>query len=252
MGETWQTSYKSFDNQHVHHITTDKHTGWVYAGLDGFGDAVVTKTRCIVTKDNGVTWTDIEIPYPNADYGLTYFAEDFRLGNGETTILGGNTIYRTEDNINFEVVLKGFQGVRTIRDINGRIIAGGNAGQSNRVVQLYSSTDKGFTWNTIYAENWLDTNAAGAGVRYFSDVSKPLGATENQMIIGGNASEYKPLRVFEGGNNYHALVYIDVGELPIGGKTIKVKYGHSVKFPKRLTQKDLSIDNSLIFRLKIR
>lgn len=255
-GLTFTSIYQSYDNQHVHTITVDKTVApnTLYLGLDGINDGT-HDPRCMKSIDYGATWSRLPIPFNNADFGVTYCGNGYRLCNGEADVLGGCTIYKTVDDVNFYSVLQTLQGVRNITAFDNVIIAGGNTEGANLVSQFYMSYDDGETWKTVYAANMYD--AFGDGPRLFSKKFTPSGSAEPQMLVGGYFtganSAYDPLnwRIFVGGDRHYALVYINIGSLPLTGRTIKVKYGYPIKYPKKQIYNDLSDNSNLILRLKL-
>lgn len=226
-GNTFTKIYENTDVQHVHHICINKNTtpNEIYVGLDN------ASTRygplCIKSVDSGITWTEVPVPYRNRDYAFRYFGDGYKLGCGEANILGGYTLYKTTDENNpdaYKVVLNTNQGIRNIiSPVEGILIAGGCAGGTNKIGQLYMSTDDGETWETIYtdeAESNTSTSA-GNGYRFFTDYFTPSGATEAQVIASGYGRKYG-LRCYFGGSRRSAIVYVNVGDVPNGGKTISM------------------------------
>lgn len=249
-GDTWVSIYQSFNNQHVHQISFDPYTNTLYAGIDGHRPTtpdLITRPRCVKSTDAGVTWTELPIPFYNRDYGLHFFGDGYRLGHGECSILGGQTIYRTTDDVNFVSVLNTNQGIRKIVEVDGVIYAGGNAGQSNRVAMIYASYDMGLTWKTIWAEDWQNTSGAGDALRTFSKVMIPAGgsAADRQMLIGGNGS-YRRLRFFPSGSNYSAFAYVKVGNLPTSGRTITVETKYTYPAQQKKVFSEIDLPNKML------
>lgn len=217
------------DCQHVHSVTVDKTVtpNHIYVGVDNSA----TAPKCYRSVDGGDNWAEIDIPFRNRDYGYRYFGDGFALGFGEANILGGPTIYKTtdiDDANACKAVCHTLQGVRTIQKIEDTIVAFGVAGEANKIEQYMVSNDDGETWLTAYAGNLesLSHVNAGDGIRFTTDYFVPMGANEQQVIGTGYNRGYT--RIYFGGNHYQALVYVNVGDIPVGGKTIKLKTGYVV------------------------
>lgn len=215
--------------QHVHCITIDKNVtpNHIYVGLDNSS----TNPKCYRSVDGGDNWAEVDIPFRNRDYGYRYFGNGFTLGCGEANILGGATIYKTTDvdDVNAcKAVCSTLQGVRKIQKIADTIVAFGCAGGTNKIEQYLISNDDGETWSTAYAGNIesLYHTSSGDGIRYTTDYFMPMGSAEPQVIATGFNRGYT--RIYFGGNHYQALVYVNVGNIPAGGKTIKLKTGYIV------------------------
>jgi len=253
-GDSFSIVWFNEENQHIHFIGIDPYTGYVYAGID----ASRTLKKNIRSVDSGTNWTVLDVPYFNRDYGLTYYGNGFRLGNGEAANSGGITVWKTTDDVNFTKSLNTMQGVRQIADFNGSIVVGGNASRVVRTSQLVISEDNADNWITAWADRFTDTPGAGDGPRWFTPYFTPQGASEQQMICTGQytwtshpENEFKPIRMFKGGSRYFALIYVKVGNLPIAGKTIKLNYGYNTDYPKRKIYKELIPVTDLLFRIKL-
>ena len=237
------TVYRSIDNgvsfqkvlhvaevQHVHNISINKYSNPVEIFV-GFDHQDIKGARCYISKDYGETWENLDVPYRNRDYAFDFCEENLYLGCGEANILGGATLYKTSnysDDKLYKTVANNKQGVRTIVKVGkNKLIAGGCAGGTNQIPQLYMSEDNGETWETIWADDSIKTTSSGVGVRFFTDLMTPMGATEEQMLISGYGQNYT-LRCYFDGEFAYALVYVNVGDIPTTGKTITLKTGYLI------------------------
>ncbi|AIY85332.1 BNR/Asp-box repeat family protein (plasmid) [Clostridium baratii str. Sullivan] len=249
-GLTFQKVFHNAEVQHVHNISINKYTNPVEIFV-GFDHQDVRGARCFVSKDLGETWTDVDIPYRNRDYAFDYCEENLYLGCGEANILGGVTIYKTTDYNDkrlYKTVANNKQGMRTIINIgDGRLLAGGCSGGTNQIPQLYLSQDKGDTWKTIWCEDLQSSGSAGNYVRFFTPHIVPKGADKKQILISGFGQPYT-LRCFFGEDNYYAIAYVNVGDIPTSGKTIKLKTGYVIN---KDCSKDMKVEpEGLAFNVK--
>lgn len=251
--------------QHIHHIHFDSYHNIIYVGMDDsnnaeFGPSVVK------SYDNGETWVNVEFTdeeeetNPNAliwqndrsrDFTPCWFSEDgtFSLGGGETNVLGGFTLLRTDNteavlagtpsltDKKFDVVIDNGSAIRAaIASLDDDfIVVPIVAGGTRTTAQLALSTDKGKTWRTIWHhEDPLSTRHVGNGPRY-SCICEPSG-DERQIIVTGSSEDdkYSPLRVYRGGNHYYGELLVDVGNLPANGMQLVVKSGYAMKYPNKL------------------
>ena len=239
-GETFSMCYQNTDKQHVHLISVDRTTtpNEVYAGLDD--GASTYRPLCVKTSDHGTTWIEVPVPYRCRDYFPAYCGNGYKLGGGESNSLGGVTLYKTTDAMDadaYYTVINTTQGIRTVMSpAEGVLICGGCAGRTDCIDQIFLSKDEGETWQTVYAENWSRSAGVGDGVRWFTEAFTPMGSSEEQVIITGNSRDYW-LRAKFGDTYHYGLCYVSLGSLPTTGRTIKVKYGYAMKYPKRTYKK---------------
>lgn len=229
--------------QHVHCITVNKRTvpNEIYVGLDYENP----KPKCYRSKDSGDTFELVDIPFRGIDHGYRYFGDGFALGCGESNIKGGATIFRStniDDPNECEMVVKTQQGVRTIYSPkDGIIIAHGCTGWTNSIEQILMSKDNGLSWETVFTRdiNVLGKKggAAGDGIRFVTDYFKPNGSKYYQVIGTGYALE-NAYRMFFGGDFYCGICYVNVGDVPVGGKDITLKSGFLI--PKSNESKTVS------------
>ena len=176
-GDNWVTVYYNSTARHVHDVTVDKTTNYIYASV---GDKIAPWSIAYVLRstDGGSTWSQIRIGSPQflaieAVSGARLFATDDPV-NG--------AIYRTTDDQNFAEVLDtgghsyGFW-MRT-NSLNGRIYASfiyGERTDGTNVARMYTSDDDGLTWQS-YRNFTVSTAYCGSpsasnfvnGVMYYS------------------------------------------------------------------------------------
>ena len=216
-GQTWSQVYRTQTYQHFHnlHIDTNQNPVAIYAGMDGGGGIYRT-------TDKGTTWVDLRVASPTmpqaTDYGIIYSEPTFRLSGGETSIVGGHSILKTTDDTNFTPVLSNGKSVYFVRKLGNTLFAGELSSRDHKTTSIMVSTDNGETWKTAYTTAWSSGTGASDGFRYISKIG-------NQIIVGCQSYEKKPLRVFEGGENYYASVIVDV---PAGVGEITVESGYMI------------------------
>lgn len=227
---SFHLAYDQKEAEHVHRISVDRATipNVIYAGLDNTGSS--HRPWIVRSVDGGNTWEDVSSgnPFQNRDYGWTYIHNGIGFGGGETNILGGETLYKTTDVLDGSKcipVLKTHQGIRgAMSPDNGRtILVTGTSCNTNGIAQIYMSEDYGDTWKTAFADEHrvLTASTAGYGNRAFTDYFIPKGSKEKQVIATADDDvEGYALRCFFGENHYYALVYVNVGDIPHGGKRI--------------------------------
>jgi hypothetical protein len=234
-GLDWSIVYTEVGgNQHVHGMATDPYhvPEAIYAGLDAGANPLGSKT--IKSVDGGGTWTPLVGTPANAEVNSMYAdPSGYRLFGGECAILGGYSIYKTTDDINFYPVLDTGENVYAFQKINGALWANGLANNGNVYPKLYRSTDEGETWQAVYYMPAWTGAGTGNGFRYFSRPIQPTGASEDQIMAGlPNYYTYSPpARIFEGGDHHQALVAVRIDGLPAGGTTVKIKGGFTVRNP---------------------
>ena len=222
-GLTWSLNYSLPETyQHIHNMFIDINQTPVaiYAGLDGGGGI-------LKTTDKGATWTDLRETSPGipqaSDYGIIYSdTSGYRLVGGETSIVGGYSILKTDDDINFRPVLGAGNGIYFVKKLNGRLFAGGCGANAFKSATIYMSEDEGESWKQIYTTSPLtDTAGASDGFRYLSQ-GNYMGATEEQIIAGVQSSSRSPLRILPNGN--YAEIIVDV---PAGCNSIVIEDGYA-------------------------
>jgi hypothetical protein len=223
-GLTWESIYNVPDTyQHVHHMYVDVHSNPVaiYAGVDG-GGGVLKST------DKGATWVDLRALYPNmpqsTDYGVIFSSEDgaYRLLGGETAIVGGYSILKTTDDVNFRPVLGVGNSIYMIKRLNGKLFAGGISTYSFKNAAIYVSEDEGETWTQVYTTQPLQSTGASDGFRY---MAKDVYASTDyeQLIVGCQSQVASPLRIISDENTYYAEVIV---EMPDDCAEIVVESGY--------------------------
>ena len=242
-GETWTKVYEVIGGtyQHVHRMYVDTYQTPVaiYAGLDrGQGGRVLdeetgsyyhTGGTVLKSTDGGATWIDLYADQrgkPQAvDHGVTYAGNGYRLLGGETGIVGGSSIVRTTDDINFTTVLSTDHAVYGPEKLNGRIFAGGCGSNGGVSATLYISDDEGVTWKQIYSEEPnADNTLASAGIKTFC--KGVFAGTECEQLIAHNNCSSSPRpskRIFADDNSWYAEIIVDV---PNGTNSITVESGY--------------------------
>lgn len=239
--------------QHIHHIDYDAYHHVLYAGIDHA--AIPYGPTVIRSFDNGATWEDVTFTEEEArtnknariwlndrsrDYTPCWFSMDgsFSLGGGETSELGGCTILRIDNSDGvldrkFVCVVDTLQRAMCINSFDDNfIIAALPSGKTNTTNQLIVSTDKGYSWKSIYSHlDPTSTNHVGNGLRYQFH-HYPNGG-EHHIISTGvvERGSFPSVRIFKGGNHYYAEIYVKVGFLPKEGTTLTVKSGYLMEYP---------------------
>jgi hypothetical protein len=247
-GLTWEQVYSLLGSyQHVHNMFLDINQTPVaiYAGLDGIGGV-------LKTTDKGATWTDLRVLYPNmpqsTDYGIIYSSADgeYRFLGGETAIVGGYSIIKTTDDANFDPVLEAGNPVYFIKDLNGKLIAGGVSSRCFKNSAIYISDDDGETWVEAYTTQPLTGTGASDGFRY---ISKDTYASTDyeQLIVGCQSLIVSPLRIISDENTYYAEVIVDV---PDDCTELTVESGYLCA-NETLINNDFEIPNNKIISLEL-
>ena len=215
-GRTWELSFEELDTyQHTHAMYVDVHSDpvAVYAGVDRGGGV-------FKTTDKGVTWVDLRETSPDmpqaTDFGVRYAdPSGYRLLSGETANVGGYSLLKTTDDVNFKPVLETGASIHYIYKMNGRLFACGAGDKTNRHGVIYMSEDEGETWKAIYNTSPLnDTAGANDGFRDMEQL-------EDQLIIGVQGTR-SPLRIFPEGS--YAEIIVDV---PAGTDSVIVESGYA-------------------------
>lgn len=238
------------NRQHIHRLYIDKASSpnKIFIGVDGVREGYMPAGY--VSTDGGDTWTNLNIPYNDADCGIVYHSGDYYFGCGETNYLGGPTIYRTTDFENFEGVAYNLNGARMIVEpVPGFLIAFLSNGAANCVEQLIMSTDNGATWKPMCVSNIVYKDISGDGLARATDYFKPMGADEYQIIGDGFSRSYG-YRLYVGGSRRMASFIINVGDVPVGGKDIILRRDYMLDASSRVLTLDKEI-HSPIFTMNL-
>lgn len=223
-GNTWSIVFDVTNCQHVHNIFVNKKVtpNEIFIGLDNSGASTV---ETWVSKDAGDTWTKVPVPYGNRDYAFRYAGENFYIGCGERLFLGGATLYKTTDyndpNAYYPLFDNG-QGIRDIINViegsDDVLIAGGCVDAAVHKQQLFLSEDRGETWKTVLVNpDSTKQDAAGKGLRTFS--------RKGNQILSETSTGYA-MRFVYGNGAKTVLAIVNVGDIPVEGKTITLKTGY--------------------------
>ena len=206
-GNTWTKIYDGGDKyQHVHSIYVDNSQGGetIYAGIDG-GGGVLKST------DGGTSWVDLKevVTIPQAsDFGVLYAENGFRLLSGETSVVGGHSIIRTEDDVNFTPVLSLGNSVGAIKKLGNYLIAGLCGTNWSKSHGFVVSKDKGLTWDRIYTTSpFTDSVGTNDGFRRMFD-----GIFENTIIAQCQSESRKTVRITAHDEPVYAEIIVDVPE----------------------------------------
>lgn len=236
-GASWSLSYHDYDDglQHVHHIHADPYTGKLYVGVDD-GSSTYNGSHILVTDDSGDTWVDITADnhqYRGRDYYPTYFGNGYRLGGGETYLMGDATIYRSTDDKWFDRPVKGFAGVRSFGDFGNDdlIIAGVNQADGTTENQILTSVDKGKTWQTLYRKEQTPISTAGWGFRDCISNIIIAGDTEPCVLLFKDAGNVKNMRIYKGGNHYYREAYILLENIENEDINLTISTGYLMAYP---------------------
>ncbi|MBQ2391304.1 MAG: exo-alpha-sialidase [Clostridia bacterium] len=242
-GDTWTKVYNDTEGtyQHVHRMYVDTYQNPVaiYAGMDrGSGSRLYDEETSsyyhvsggvLKSVDGGSTWTNLYADQkgkPQAvDHGVTYADDGYRLLGGETGIVGGASIVRTTDDINFTVVLSTDHAVYGPEKLNGYLFAGGCGSNGGTSATLYISDDEGVTWKQIYSEEAnADNTLASAGIKTFC--KGVFAGTDYEQLIAHNncSSAHRPSkRIFADADSWYSEIIVDV---PEGTNSITVESGY--------------------------
>jgi len=224
-GLTWDLIYSLPETyQHVHALFVDIHQDPVaiYAGVDGGGGV-------LKSIDKGQTWVDLREYNPDipqsTDRGVLYSSPNgYRLLGGETAIVGGYSIIKTTDDVNYTPVLGVGCSVFQVNDLNGKLIASSNSahGYAFEHAAIYISEDEGDSWVQAYTTQRLTTVGANDGFRY---MAKDIYASTDyeQIIVGCQSPTVSPLRIISGEDTYYAEVIVEV---PDGCTELTVESGY--------------------------
>ncbi len=247
-GDTWTQKYvtgigpdASDHHQHVHQIKYDPYQDKIYVCVDD-GNSVYNGSFILTTTDGGNTWTDITVNISGEqdvrgkDYYPCYCGNGYRLGSGETYILGGACTIRSEDDVHFEHVVRGFSATRSIVDFGNDdvLLTGTQRTQNSSENQILVSYDKGKTWISV-AKSEANTNTSGGGDGYRNNLSATLFADETEPCAILTNSEttlnIKRTRVYNGGNHHFREAYVLLENIPNADIVITAKTGYAVEYP---------------------
>jgi photosystem II stability/assembly factor-like uncharacterized protein len=219
-GNTWTLVYDGGDKyQHVHSIYVDNSQGveTIYAGIDG-GGGVLKST------DGGTSWVDLKetVTIPQAsDFGVVYAENGFRLLSGETPVVGGYSIIRTEDDSNFTPVLSIGNGVPAMKKLGDYIVAGLSGVNVSKSHGIVVSKDKGLTWDRIYTTSpFTDSSGANDGFRRMFD-----GIFENTIIAQCQSESRKTVRITAHDEPMYAEIFVEV---PENTTSLTVENGYAI------------------------
>lgn len=213
-GLTWTLDYYRFDYQHVHALFYNKDTDTIYAGLDG-GNAILKN----VSSNGWVLLNDTtEVPKA-ADYGVIFSENGKRFIGGETSIVGGGSLFITEDDVNFREVLSNGHSVYYVKRLGNMLFCGCLASGAWQSSSIYCSNDNGETWRVAWTSGRRYSNTTSAGPRYISKID----GLEELFVSGTNG--ITPMRILEGGNNYSASFLVEV---PVSCKSITAESGYII------------------------
>lgn len=230
-GVTWKES----DLQHVHGLSVDPNTHYIYAGIDG------SRPKLYRSIDAGTTWQAIRI-VDDTDSVRMYFSATERLfsaGAGGACL--GSAIMKTTDDVNFSIPLQMGASIQGLEKLGNTLYAATVTYGKFWYSEILRSLDEGTTWTTAWIGPYDSTAIQFCGYFYTLSAGTPTG-DEQQIIFspgGGGTSTvvtYLPLRAYEGGNHNQAVFYVNVASLPAAGTTIKVTYG-----PARATASNITI-----------
>ena len=234
-GNTWTKCYTSDggEMQHVHHVHADRYTSAIYVGVDDSG-ANFKGSRILKTIDGGISFTEItdNIKYRGKDYYPTYFGNGFKLGGAESYIMGSGTIYRSEDDVNLDVVVNGAEGVRSFSDFGDEslIICGSSECINNAENHLLISEDKGKTWESIYT-GYRTGVSSGQGWRDIQKYTTLMGDSEPCIVLSKDWGKVPTIRIYKGGNHWYREAIVELENTTDSDITIHAKTGYAVEYP---------------------
>lgn len=238
-GETFSLTWHDWSGsnyQHVHHIHADKYSNKVYIGVDD-GSVTWNGAHILVTSDNGDTWNEVatERNIRGKDYYPTYFGENYKLGGAESYIMGSATIYRSEDDINFDMPVLGLAGVRSFSDFgdDSLIICGSQSNSGCTENHIFISEDKGKTWESIYTKYQEFSVNSGVGYRDIQPVVTLAGDTEPCIAISKDNGKVPSVRIYRGGNHYYRQAFVLLDEATDEDITIVAKTGYMIPYTQK-------------------
>ena len=239
-GESFSLVWYNYggEYQHVHHVHADKFTNKIYVGVDDSG-GFRNGSRILVTDDGGITFEEIVIPdVRGKDYFPTYCGDGYRLGGGETFVMGQATIYRSTDDQKLDDVVRGAAGVRSIADFgdDSILICGTQASTYNSENDILVSYDKGKSWDCIATLQHEVYKNSGMGYRQIHSWTTINGDTEPCVIMPKGNGDCPSFRVRKGG--WYREAFIELEDLEDEEITIVAKTGYYAKYPYSVIETD--------------
>jgi hypothetical protein len=233
-GATWTASYTgATPSQHVHGVFVDPYTDYIYAGLDGNNGGGIKTIRSI---DHGANWTDIWVSGDAGFVCMVCTATRRFFGGG--TVLAGNAIYMTTDDITFTPVLPAELSIQGMRQLGNHIYAGGVEYGASMYPQIFQIDLDGTNAKTIWCGAKDDIGSFN-GLCYMYGAATPNFDTERHLIVGSPSGEaaYLGGRIYDGGQHYEATFHIKIPLLPAAGTDINVICGN----PSATSESDITI-----------
>ena len=203
------------------HVDTNVNPVAIYAGCDN--GSFVYKSI-----DNGDTWIDLrelnpDMPF-SVDYGVIYSGDGYRLLGGETSVNGGYSIIKTNDDETFYPVLGIGNSVYMVEELNGILFAGALTNGAYKTTSILVSTDNGETWKTAYTTMKTGSLGTSDGFRYMNKIK--TSSNEDTIIVGCQTRlefTQSPLRIVSNDSTYFAEIIVEV---PDGCNEIIVESGY--------------------------
>ena len=233
--------YGGTEYQHVHFVSVDPDTDKIYVCIDD-GGYTWQGTRIITSTDGGTTWAEITTENNHQvrgrDYYPSYFGDGYRLGGGETYIMGKATIYRSEDDVNYECPVLGVAGVRSFADFgdDSLIIAGSQDSVVAHENHVFLSTDQGRTWDSIAKYYQPISSYSGVGWRRIHSAFTPYGESEACVIMPKDGGNVPTLRIYKGGSHYYREAYVLLENTANENIVITAKTGYAMEYPYKVLQ----------------
>lgn len=248
--------YGGNEYQHVHNVSYDPFNDKIYVQIDDGGYTFIG-SRIIVSEDGGANWTEITNAITNhqvrgRDYYPTYFGDGtYRLGGGETYIMGAATIYRSEDDVHYDYAVNGVAGVRSFSDFgdDSLIITGSQDSVVAHENHVFISTDKGKTWDSIARYYQPVSASSGVGWRNVHSAFTPYGESTPCVVMPKDTGNVPTLRVYKGGNNYYREAYIMLENTEDSQIVITAKTGYAMEYPYKSLQE--SVNDHLIYEIPL-
>lgn len=248
-GRTWTKIFHNAKYQHCHRIMCDTNQtpSVIYAGAD-------ETNGLYYSTDKGETWIDLNENgnLPGAiDQGIIYAGNGFRLLGGETTVIGGHSIIRTTDDINFYPVLSVGEGSYQVGKLphSNVLFASTSSCQSFLTTQILVSYDNGMSWKSTYNTMRVKSGGTSDGFRFLSnlvdvDTNKPyllFGCQNNPQF------KQKSLKVISDSDTYFAEIVVDV---PDNISSIRVESGYLVSDNRTVFNDSEPEQGSILFKLE--
>jgi len=256
-GNTWSLAWHNWDGsvyQHVHHIHADPNSSRVYVGIDD-NASTWSGSRIIYTDDEGSTWTEIDPTQRKVvgkDYYPTYFGDGtYKLGGGETYLMGSASIYRSKDDLNMDMPMLGLSGVRSFQDFgdDSVILCGTSTNMMATENCIMMSTDKGKSWKAIFTKYQNHLASSGTGFRQIHPYIQIMDDTEPCMVLSdGVRGGLSAIRIYKGGSHYFREVYLEL-ENTNGNATITAKSGYMMPYPFKVIEEQET--RNLLYRIPL-